>query len=219
MIGFNSKLSGASGRAMAAYVSPKARSASMFSDNPPNTLNGSLNTLFAAMLVKLVGGRGGSGPVAFVHVIRQTQAGMSRCRIFFESLNFAKPPSKRFGRERSANKSTRRRVKAGNIHFVKVNGLPLHESPQAKSLAISQGWAARKIRVRDHFQRMTIGFAATYRNIRMYKCRSAGARRYRRCMWKNVRNATLGTATMVVWFAVVTLGFGAQLWPLLEGVR
>jgi len=41
---------------------------------------------------------------------------------FFESLDFAKPPLKRFGREWSANKSTRRRVEAGNIHFVKVNG-------------------------------------------------------------------------------------------------
>src|SRR5262249_8198131 len=120
MIGFKSKLSGASGRVMAAYVSPSARYASTFS--APNTHDGSLNTLFAAMLVKLAGGRAGSGPVALVHVIRQTQAGMSRCRIFFEPLDFARPPLKRFGRERSANESTRRRVEAGNIHFVKVNG-------------------------------------------------------------------------------------------------
>ena len=104
----------------------------MFSDNPPNTLDGSLNTLFAAMLVKLVGGRGGSGPVALVHVIRQTQAGMSWCRIFFESLDFAKPPSKRFGRERSANKSTRGRVEAGNIHFVKVNGAAAAREPASE---------------------------------------------------------------------------------------
>src|SRR5262245_15416613 len=58
-----------------------------------------------------------------------------------------------------------------------------------------------------------------YRNIRTYKCLPAGARRYRDDMWKNVRTATLGTAAIAVWFAVVALGFGAQLWPLLEGVR
>src|SRR5262245_48798582 len=126
MIGFKSKLSGASGRAMAAYVSPSARYASTFS--APNTHNGSLNTLFASMLVKLAGGRAGSGPVALVHVIRQTQAGMSRCRIFFEPLDFARPPLKRFGREWSANESTRRRVEAGDIHFVKVNGAVAAES-------------------------------------------------------------------------------------------
>ena len=60
--------------------------------------------------------------------------------------------------------------------------------------------------------------AHLYPNIRTYKCRSAGAR-YRNDMWKKVRTATLGTAAVAVWFAVVTLGFGAQLWPLLEGVR
>jgi len=38
-------------------------------------------------------------------------------------------------------------------------------------------------------------------------------------MWKKVRTAMLGTAAIAVWFAVVTLGFGAHLWPLLEGVR
>jgi hypothetical protein len=53
----------------------------MISDNPPTTLDGSLNTLFAAMLVKVAGGSVGSGPVELVHVIRQTQAGMNRCRI------------------------------------------------------------------------------------------------------------------------------------------
>ena len=58
-----------------------------------------------------------------------------------------------------------------------------------------------------------------YRNIRTYKCRSAGARRYRDGMWKNVHAAMLGTAAIAVWFAVVTLGFGVHLWPLLEGVR
>jgi len=61
--------------------------------------------------------------------------------------------------------------------------------------------------------------AHLYQNIRMYKCRSVAARRYRDGMWKNVRAATLGTAAIAVWFAVVTLGFGAQLWPLIEGVR
>ena len=61
--------------------------------------------------------------------------------------------------------------------------------------------------------------AYLYQNIRTYKCRSAGARRYRNGMWKKVRTATLGTAAIAVWFAVVTLGFGAQLWPLLEAVR
>jgi hypothetical protein len=61
--------------------------------------------------------------------------------------------------------------------------------------------------------------AHLYQNIRTYKCRSAGARRYRDGMSKNVRTATLGIAAVAVWFAVVTLGFGAQLWPLLEGVR
>src|SRR4029079_15083448 len=121
MIVFSSKLSGASGRAMAAYVSPNARSASMFSDNPPNTLDGSLNILFAAMLVKSVGSRGGSGPVAHVHVIRQTQAGMSRCRIFFESLDFARPQSGRPGAV--CQQGTRSGVEAGNIRFVKVNGV------------------------------------------------------------------------------------------------
>jgi hypothetical protein len=38
-------------------------------------------------------------------------------------------------------------------------------------------------------------------------------------MPKKVRAATLGTAAAAVWFAVVTLGFGAQLWRLFEGVR
>ena len=57
-----------------------------------------------------------------------------------------------------------------------------------------------------------------YQNIRTYKCRSAGAR-YRNDMWKKVRTATLGTAAVAVWFAVVTLGFGAQLWPLFAGMR
>jgi hypothetical protein len=57
-----------------------------------------------------------------------------------------------------------------------------------------------------------------YQNIRTYKCRSAGAR-YRIDMPKKVRAATLGTAAAAVWFAVVTLGFGAQLWRLFEGVR
>jgi hypothetical protein len=60
--------------------------------------------------------------------------------------------------------------------------------------------------------------AHLYQNIRTYKCRSAGAR-YRIDMPKKVRAATLGTAAAAVWFAVVTLGFGAQLWPLFEGAR
>jgi hypothetical protein len=71
-------------------------------------------------------------------------------------------------------------------------------------------WSARK---RTRLRR------DLYRNIRTYKCRSAGARRYREGMWKNVLTTTLGTAAITVWFAVVTLGFGAHLWPLLEGVR
>jgi hypothetical protein len=34
-----------------------------------------------------------------------------------------------------------------------------------------------------------------------------------------IRIATLGIAAIVVWFAVVTLDFGSQLWPLLAGVH
>jgi hypothetical protein len=59
--------------------------------------------------------------------------------------------------------------------------------------------------------------AAAYTKI--YARISAGPQAFGASMWKNVRNATLGTASIVVWFAVVTLGFGAQLWPLLEGMR
>ncbi|MGB9327580.1 MAG: hypothetical protein WCB47_17165, partial [Pseudolabrys sp.] len=60
--------------ARAAYVSPSAGFAPMFSDRSPNTLCGSPNTLFVALLVKLSGGNVGSGPVALDHVIRQRQA-------------------------------------------------------------------------------------------------------------------------------------------------
>jgi hypothetical protein len=90
-----------------------------------------------------------------------------------------------------------------------------------------------------------LGFAATYTEI--YACISAGLQalgadcvavlwecnagahfgQTYKCqkgeswhdMWKNVHTATLGTAAIAVWFAVVTLGFGVHLWPLLEGVR
>ena len=61
--------------------------------------------------------------------------------------------------------------------------------------------------------------AHLYQNIRTYKCRFAGRGATVNDMWKKVRTATLGTAAIPVWFAVVTLGFGAHLWPLLEGVR
>jgi hypothetical protein len=45
--------------------------------------------------VKLSGGGVGSRPVTLDHVIRQMQAGTNRCRIFLESLDFARPPPKR----------------------------------------------------------------------------------------------------------------------------
>src|SRR4029453_2265108 len=67
----------------------------MFSDSSPNTFDGSLDALYVAMVVKLSGGGVGSRPVALDHVIRQMQAGTSRCRIFLESLDFAMPPPKR----------------------------------------------------------------------------------------------------------------------------
>ena len=38
-------------------------------------------------------------------------------------------------------------------------------------------------------------------------------------MWKKIRTATAASTVIAVWFAVVTLGFGGHLWPLLEGVR
>src|SRR5262245_32042118 len=128
MIGFRSRPSGASGSARAAYVSPSASSAPMFSDNSPDTLG---NTLFVAILVKLSGGSVRSGPVALDHVIKQRQAGTSRRRIFSSpSTSPGHHQRGSVGRERSANKSTRRGVEVGNIRFVKVNGAAAARKPQ-----------------------------------------------------------------------------------------
>ena len=63
-------------------------------------------------------------------------------------------------------------------------------------------------------------FAATYTEI--YACISAGLQVLGATVTVCGRmssTATLGTAAIAVWFAVVTLGFGVHLWPLLEGVR
>jgi hypothetical protein len=38
-------------------------------------------------------------------------------------------------------------------------------------------------------------------------------------MWEKIRIAAMAITAFVIWFAVVTLGFGSQLWPLLAGVR
>src|SRR5215475_14665223 len=131
MIGFRSRPSGARGSARAAYVSPSASSAPMFSDNSPDTLGGSLNTLFVAILVNLSGGGVRSGPVALDHVIKQRQAGTSRRRIFSSPSTSPRHHQRgSVGRERSANKSTRRGVEVGNIRFVKVNGAAAARKPQ-----------------------------------------------------------------------------------------
>jgi hypothetical protein len=112
----------------------------MFSDNPPNTLDGSLNTLFVAKLMKLAGGSVGSGSVALVHVIRQTQAGMNRCRI--SSSTWTSPGHHQRG---SAGSCPPRKVLEGALRMgtyilLRLTALPVHESPQveAKSLPMSQ---------------------------------------------------------------------------------
>jgi len=38
-------------------------------------------------------------------------------------------------------------------------------------------------------------------------------------MWERIRITALAITATVIWFAVVTLGFGSHLWPLLAGVR
>ena len=38
-------------------------------------------------------------------------------------------------------------------------------------------------------------------------------------MWQKIRTAAEATTAISVWIAVVTLGFGGHLWPLIEGVR
>jgi hypothetical protein len=38
-------------------------------------------------------------------------------------------------------------------------------------------------------------------------------------MWEKIRIAAMAITTIVIWFTVVTLGFGSQFWPLLAGVR
>jgi hypothetical protein len=38
-------------------------------------------------------------------------------------------------------------------------------------------------------------------------------------MWEKVRITAMGVTAFVVWFTVVTLGFGSQLWPLVAGVH
>ena len=35
-------------------------------------------------------------------------------------------------------------------------------------------------------------------------------------MWERVRIGALGVTAFVIWFAVVTLGFGSHVWPLFE---
>ena len=37
-------------------------------------------------------------------------------------------------------------------------------------------------------------------------------------MWKTICTDTMATTVMVLWFAVVILGFGSHVWPLLKGV-
>jgi len=38
-------------------------------------------------------------------------------------------------------------------------------------------------------------------------------------MWEKFRIAVVTIAVFVIWFTVVTLGFGSHLWPLLAGAR
>jgi hypothetical protein len=38
-------------------------------------------------------------------------------------------------------------------------------------------------------------------------------------MLEKIRIGAMATTAVVIWFTVVTLGFGTQLWPLLAGVR
>jgi hypothetical protein len=38
-------------------------------------------------------------------------------------------------------------------------------------------------------------------------------------MWKGVRSAAMAITVIVVWFTVIALGFGSQLWPVLAGLR
>jgi hypothetical protein len=37
-------------------------------------------------------------------------------------------------------------------------------------------------------------------------------------MWEWIRMAVVAVTATVIWFAVVTFGFGSQLWPFLMGV-
>jgi hypothetical protein len=36
-------------------------------------------------------------------------------------------------------------------------------------------------------------------------------------MWERIRITAAAITTVVLWFTVVTLGFGSHLWPLLAG--
>jgi hypothetical protein len=35
-------------------------------------------------------------------------------------------------------------------------------------------------------------------------------------MWKEIRTAAIPITMIVIWYVVVTLGFGSQVWPLFE---
>jgi len=82
------------------------------------------------MLVKLAGSRAGSGPVALVHVIRQTQAGMSRCRIFFESLDFASHHQRGSAGSGPPTKVLEGALRLGTYILLRLTALAPHESPQ-----------------------------------------------------------------------------------------
>jgi hypothetical protein len=38
-------------------------------------------------------------------------------------------------------------------------------------------------------------------------------------MWYEIRTAAMPITVIVIWFTVVTLGFGSQVWPLLTSLR
>jgi hypothetical protein len=38
-------------------------------------------------------------------------------------------------------------------------------------------------------------------------------------MWQTTRITATAVTVIIIWFAVVTLGFGSHLWPLLADVR
>jgi hypothetical protein len=38
-------------------------------------------------------------------------------------------------------------------------------------------------------------------------------------MWKKIRIAASAITVIAIWFTVVTVGFGSQLWPLLASGR